>query len=122
MRPELGSSAERRLLRSFRALDSDARETLLAFAEFLQSRARPAEAFAAVLEPVLEPRPQQESVVGAIQRLRRTYPMLDGGRMLNETSSLMAAHVLQGRAAAEVIDELEALFAARYDEYASRND
>ena len=35
--------------------------------------------------------------------------------MLHETSALMAAHVLQGREASAVIDELEALFATRYE-------
>jgi hypothetical protein len=66
---------------------------------------------------VFELRPAEESVVAAIKRLRRTYPMLDGGSLLNETSALMAAHVLQGRPAAEVIDALEALFSARFDAY-----
>jgi hypothetical protein len=37
--------------------------------------------------------------------------------MLNETSSLMAAHVLNGRPARDVIDDLEALFARHYDAY-----
>ena len=40
--------------------------------------------------------------------------MLDSTEMLTETSALMGAHVLQGRAAEVVIDELEALFTARY--------
>jgi hypothetical protein len=43
------------------------------------------------------PRPSQESVVAAIKRLSKTYEMLDRGPMLNETSALMSAHVLQGR-------------------------
>ena len=68
-------------------------------------------------EPVLEPRPAQESVIAAIRRMRRSYPMLDSATMLNDTSTLMSAHVLQGRSAADVIDELEELFAVRYREY-----
>ena len=112
------SAQERRLLRIYRTLESESQETLLAFAEFLAQRndARPSAAErVAVAEPVPEPRPAQETVIAAIKRLRRSYPMLDGGTMLQETSQLMAAHVLQGREAAAVVDELEALFAARYE-------
>jgi hypothetical protein len=112
------STDERRLLRRFRALDADAKRTLLAFADFLAARAGGAPDVAAVPgpppAPIPEPRPAAESVVAAIKRLRRTYPMLDGGTMLSETSALMSAHVLQGREAAAVIDELEALFARAY--------
>jgi hypothetical protein len=115
MRPEIRSEAERRLGKLFRKLDAPSRETLLAFAEFLAMRRKDPAAASPPSEPLYEPRPPQESVVAAIKRLRRTYPMLDGGTMLNETSALMAAHVLQGREADTVVDELEALFASRFD-------
>ncbi len=117
-----GSADERRLVRSFRRLDPASRQTLLAFAEFLAERTAQDSETAAVQpvpeptpEPRPEPRPAQESVVAAIKRLRRSYPMLDGGTMLQETSQLMAAHVLQGRDAGVVIDELEVLFARRFN-------
>jgi hypothetical protein len=114
---------ERRLLKLLRALSEQERATLLAFAEFLVARdATVDEALGAdapdVPEPstpMHEPRPAEESVIAAIKRLRRVYPMLEPGEMLNETSALMAAHVLQGRAAIQVIDELESLFVARYE-------
>ena len=99
-------------------LGDDAREQLLAFAEFLLQRGTttgPAEA----IEPQPIPRPDQETVVAAIRRLSATYSMLDRKALLNETSSLMSAHVLQGRPAVEVIDELEALFEARYRTFRS---
>jgi len=119
MRP----AAERRLSKLFRSLDDSSRQSLLDFAEFLASRSGNAEAEQPVLptEPVPEPRPMDESVVAAIKRLRRTYPMLEGATMLNQASSLMAAHVLQGRAARDVIDELETLFAERFEAYKGRN-
>lgn len=112
------SAEERRLLRTFKVLDADARRTLLAFATFLAEKGEAAAAPDVVAIPpqipLPEPRPAQESVVAAIKRLRRIYPMLDSGTMLHETSALMAAHVLQGRAASAVIDDLEALFATRF--------
>jgi hypothetical protein len=43
--------------------------------------------------------------------------MLESERLLDETSSLMMAHTLQGRDAKLVIDELEALFARHYQSY-----
>ena len=121
--PDLANDDARRLLRCFRQLPSSDRAALLAFAEFLTSRAtdpptdRALDALPGRVpsrEPVPEPRPPQESVVAAIKRLRRVYPMLDSATLLTETSTLMTGHIMHGRAAAEVIDELEALFADRY--------
>lgn len=109
---------ERRLVEVYRTLGTQDRTTLAAFAEFLALRgaaeAPPAED---PLEPEAIPRPREESVVGAIKRLSRSYYMLDRRAMLNETSSLMGAHVLQGRPAVAVIDELESLFAREYAKY-----
>lgn len=109
----------RRLLRLFEALDEPARDTLLRFAEFLAREAETAPAVSAtttaVPEPRAIPRPAQESVIGAIRRLADTYFMLDKDALLNETSSLMAQHVMQGRSAVEVIDELERLFREEYE-------
>jgi hypothetical protein len=118
MQIQPASADERRLVKRFRALDADAQRMLLVFADFLAARVRDAPNRSAAPEPLAEPipeaRPAEESVVAAIKRLRRSYPMLDGGTMLQETSALMTAHVLQGRAAAAVIDELEAQFARAY--------
>jgi hypothetical protein len=40
--------------------------------------------------------------------------MLDRRKLMGEASRLMAQHALEGRAAAGVIDELEAAFARHY--------
>lgn len=117
---ERASADERRLLKILRALDVQDRAALLAFGEFLLaggagvSTADPERIPPAPTQPQHEPRPPHESVVAAIKRLRRVYPMLEPGEMLHETSALMAAHVLQGRDAGEVIDELERLFDGHY--------
>jgi hypothetical protein len=115
-----GSGGDRRLLRIFRSLAPDDRRTLLAFAEFLAACSRDGEDQPPA-DPLPIPRPEHESVVGAVKRLSRSYFMLErSGTMLNETSALMAGHVLHGRPAAEVIDELEALFARYFAEYRER--
>ena len=98
-------------------------ETLLEFAEFLAARYgqtvtsdTPEQAAAAATPLPLDiPRPEKESVVKAIKRLAATYPTLDRSKMLNETSTFMTQHIMQGRAAAEVIDELEAMFRTCYE-------
>ena len=112
-----GCADERRLTSLFRELSAADRATLLAFADFLAQRAPSETDGAAAREPHPLVRPASESVVGAIKRLSHTYDMLDHGQLLNETTSLMSAHVLQGRAAIEVIDELEALFHRHYQSY-----
>lgn len=111
---------ERRLRDILRSLPESQARTLLEFAEFLDARSRQAagvEASGPPAAPVLAdiPRPSQESVVKAIKRLAATYPMLDRSKMLNETSSLMTQHVIQGRDSVEVIDELEVIFRRHYE-------
>ncbi|WP_303906718.1 Crp/Fnr family transcriptional regulator [Thiohalomonas denitrificans] len=98
---------EKNLLECFRRLPEAERDTLVAFAEFLVERAgsEPVDK-----QPKPIPRPDTESVVGAIRRLSETYHMLDRSKMLHETSALMAQHVMQGREACKVIDELEVVF------------
>jgi hypothetical protein len=105
---------ERRLLRAFRALPEERQQGLLDYADFLVERAVP-QAQAIPLAPLDIPRPERESVVKAIKRLRQTYPMVDRARILHETSGLLTQHLVHGKAAAEVIDELEALFRRHYE-------
>lgn len=105
---------DKKLLNLFRELPDVDQDTLLAFAEFLAGRAansRPPVA----QEPQAIPRPAEEKVVQAIKRLRETYPMLDHGTMLHEVSHHMTQHVMQGRSAKDVIDELELVFRAHYE-------
>jgi hypothetical protein len=111
---------ERRLNRLYRSLGKEDRRTLLRFADFLAGSDEGAASDEPVHEPKHLPRPAKESVVGAIKRLSYSYHMLDRSVMLNETSTLMAAHVLNGRPAKEVIDDLETLFARYYADYRTR--
>lgn len=109
------AGAGKRLQKIFEDLPEEERDTLLAFAEFLTSRTPPKPVVPEV--PVPHDRPKTESVVKAVRRLSATYPMLDKAQMLNQTSALMAQHVMQGRGAVEVIDELEMLFETHYHRY-----
>lgn len=100
--------------------------TLVRFAEFLSSQptdsaadsvaTTAASAPAEAPEPEYLPRPAEEKVVAAVKRLSQTYFMLDKKKMLGVTSDLVTQHVLQGRGAVEVIDELEELFSRHYQQ------
>jgi hypothetical protein len=116
---------ERDLLKLFRVLDQQDQASLLAFAEFLANRqetgaSKPVEP-EAPLQPKPIQRPANESVVKAIKRLSSSYYMLERDKMLDDTSSLMMAHVIQGRAAHKVIDDLEKLFEQHYQRYLDRS-
>lgn len=106
-------SDEQKLIGRFRALSAEQQALLLEFAEFLAQRGAAAAPQAAV--PVPEPRSANETVVKAIQRLTRTYPMLDRRKLLVETSRCVGQHMVHGRAADEVITELELIFAQHYE-------
>ncbi len=105
--------SERRLLELFRSLPEAEAESLMSFAEFLSQRAGADDS--GIPEPKNIPRPADESVVAALKRLSESYHMLDKAKMLNDTSMLVAEHVMTGREAAEVIDELEVVFRRHYD-------
>ena len=105
-----------RLLELYARLDEPRRRTLLEFAEFLDSRsgATPEPDAGPVPEPEPIPRPERETVVAAIRRLSRSYHMLEKKEVLHHASALMAQHLMQGRNAVEVIDELEIVFRRQY--------
>ena len=110
------SSHKQQLNELFAQLDQRAQQSLLDFARFLAQESESPEQIEKA-EPLDQPRPEDENVVNAIKRLRSSYFMLDTDKLLNETSSLMAQFMIQGRAANEVIDDLEALFQTHYQKY-----
>ena len=105
--------SEKDLLGLYRLLPAEAAHQLVDFAEFLASRYQPESMQLASPEDI--PRPDKESVVAAVKRLSATYPMLDKDKLLNETATLVSQHMIQGRDAVEVIDELEDIFSKQYD-------
>ncbi|MEY2343116.1 hypothetical protein AB4090_13535 [Acidithiobacillus sp. IBUN Pt1247-S3] len=110
---------ERRLLRASRKLDDTQRDQLLTFSEFLLSRKKEAAAGASapLLEPLQIPAREEETVVGAIKRLRESYHMLDAKIMLNDTASVMSKHAVGGLPVDAAIVELESLFLRHYERY-----
>jgi len=117
--PVQANKQERKLIKLFKSFDSNTKETLIAFAEFLQARATPIEdskkeESQVASQPLDIPRPEVESVIQAIKRLTATYPMVNKEDILHPISGLMTSHIMQGKKAAEVIDKLENLFENEY--------
>ncbi len=106
------------LLAAFEQLDARQQDMLMEFAATLAVRDEAP--VSAAKRP--EPRPAEESVVAAIKRLTRVYPGAERRRLMGPVSMLMAQHALHGRPAAEVIDELEALFERQHLEAARKNE
>jgi hypothetical protein len=114
----MASKTERRIREILAGLPEAQAAALLEYAEFLASRhSAPADNAS---EPLTIQRPEKESVIRAIRRLGATYPMVDRSKILNETSVLMTQHVIHGRNATEVIDELEILFRQYYEKQAEK--
>lgn len=117
------SEESRKLLKLYSMLSEQDQQSLVAFAEFLLQRTGSVSETAApppMLEPNPIPRPEGESVVAAIKRLSASYHMLERSELLTETSSLMTAHIMHGRSAIEVIDDLEALFERHHREFVQK--
>lgn len=106
------SKPENQLLDCFNQLPDEARQSLLDFAEFLVQRH--AVSSPVPDEPLELPRPENETVIAAIKRLSRNYPMLNKDKLLHETAGLVTDHMMRGRDAVEVIDELEVIFERHY--------
>ena len=120
--PIQGSKSERKLIKLFKALNVSKQETLISFAEFLLAQIKEdkepdleqGDKKETITEPLDIERPENESVIKGIKRLSETYPMVDKDNILHPISDLMTAHMLQGKEAKQIIDELEAVFLKEY--------
>jgi len=97
----------------YRSLPDEVAQQLVDYAEFLSSRHNTE--VKEMSSPGNIPRPEKESVVIAVKRLKATYPMLNADKLLDQTASLVSQNLLQGRDAVEVIDELEIVFKNQYN-------
>jgi hypothetical protein len=115
------TSGRRRLIQQFEALPPAVQERMLEYLEFLHERYA-GESTRQVVQPLPISRPSEETVVGAMQRLRKTYPALDMDSVLHRASALMSEHVVGRRSAKDVIDDLEALFRRRHEQQSLEKD
>lgn len=120
------TETEQTLLDLFNTLSEQDAHTLLRFAEFLAGQevsslpmAAPPDTASSLDMPKPEKiaRPAEERVVDALKRLSATYPMLEKKTLLNKASELVAQHVMFGKPAKLIIDEIEAIFAEAYDKF-----
>lgn len=132
---------EQSLLDIYRQLSEHDAHSLLRFAEFLagyevtaatiikegdtspgqqaESSIATADAEDSIPQPEDIERPDKEKVVDALKRLSATYPMLDKKYLLDKASELVAQHIMFGKPAPQVIDEIEDIFATAYDKFVS---
>lgn len=115
--PEL----EDRLLKSFRRLPESQQQTLVDFAEYL-AKQYAAEEKIVPQEPVDISRPEEESVIKAVRRLSKTYPMLDSREIFEKTSSFMMRNLMHGEGSKTVIDEMEIFFKQSYQAFAGEKE
>ena len=110
------NKSERKLNKLFKKLNKEKQQTLLSFATFLVLDKTEIEGSKSkIMVPKFISRPEKESVIKAIKRLSTSYFMIDSAEMFNTTSALMSEHIMKGRAANEVIDELEQVFKKHYE-------
>ncbi|MEE9302958.1 MAG: hypothetical protein V3U84_04145 [Thiotrichaceae bacterium] len=122
--PTSGTKDERKLLSLFKSLTTKDQQTLLKFSAFLADAANDNDQNVESADqeelplpaPLSIGRPAEESVIKAIKRLNKTYPMINKSLLLDKTSSFMTDHILKGRDAAAVIDDLEAMFKTAYED------
>ncbi|MDT8283222.1 MAG: Crp/Fnr family transcriptional regulator [Gammaproteobacteria bacterium] len=100
------------LVELYEAMDDERKRSLCDFADFLYARADPINK--EIPPPENIPRPEKETVVGAVKRLKTTYHMVGSMSVFSAASALMTDHMIKGRDIVEVIDELEILFEEAY--------
>jgi hypothetical protein len=108
------------LIDLYEAMDDNRKKSLTDFADFLYAQAEPIAK--EIQAPDDVPRPEQETVVGAIKRLKVTYHMIGSMSVFSEASALMTDHMVKGRDVVEVIDEMEILFEDAYKKIVQKSN
>jgi hypothetical protein len=114
------AKSSQQLIKLYESMDEAHQRSLSDFADYLYDRHGPA--VKEILPPENIPRPEQETVVGAIKRLKLTYHMIESMAVFSSASSLMTEHMVKGRDVNEVIDEMEKLFADAYQKMLQDNE
>ncbi|MEO5339086.1 MAG: hypothetical protein H7837_01015 [Magnetococcus sp. MYC-9] len=112
----INDQEKNQLLSAWQKLEQPERHMVRLFAEFLAQHSQPPRQEQPPIpqEPILLPRPDGESAVMALKRLKKSYPMIDTDFSLLEEASRLLLKKIMGTEDAEVIRELETLFATRY--------
>ena len=100
------------LIDLYDAMDDERKKSLCDFADFLYDQADPISKI--ISPPEDSARPEEETVVGAVKRLKAQYHMIESMAVFSAASSLMTDHMVKGRDVIEVIDEMEILFEEAY--------
>ncbi len=98
-------------------LDGKHQQAVVDYPTFLVQQYKIQTPVEAGLKPKVIARSEQETVIGAIKRLKKTHYISDSDTLLDETSSLMGHHILRGREASAVINELQSIFQVKYEKY-----
>jgi len=104
----------------FESLNEQRQQSLLDYASYLHSLGDLQNK--EIPEPEFIERPETETVVGAIKRLKTTYHMVESMKVFSDASALMTEHMVKGRDVIEVIDEMEVLFEDAYKELLSEQE
>ena len=104
----------------YEAMDDERKLSLCDFADYLYAKAEPVAKEIAAPEEVT--RPQEETVVGAVKRLKVKYHMIESMTVFSAASTLMTDHMVKGRDVIEVIDEMEILFDDAYKNLLKDNE
>ncbi len=115
---KLKSSAA--LIDLYESMDDERKRSLCDFADFLYAKADPVSKEIPAPDDVS--RPQEETVVGAVKRLKIKYHMIESMSVFSAASDLMTDHMVKGRDVVEVIDEMEILFEGAYDKLLQTNE
>jgi len=97
----------------YESMDDERKRSLCDFADFLFAQAEPVSK--EISPPDDVPRPAEETVVGAVKRLKTKYHMVESMTVFSAASALMTDHMVKGRDLIEVIDEMELLFEDAYN-------
>lgn len=100
------------LIDLYQSMDEERKQSLSDFADFLYAKAGPV--VKEIPSPEDSPRPEVETVVGAVKRLKGKYFMVESMSVFSAASALMTDHMVKGRDVVEVIDEMEVLFDSAY--------
>ncbi len=104
--------SSKKLIELYESLDGERQQSLGDFADFLLAKSGPV--LKEIPPPEDIPRPEAETVVGAVKRLKLKYHMVESMSVFSAASALMTDHMVKGRDVVEVIDEMEVLFDDAY--------